>query len=231
VVVLVDRFGVSQRRACRVAGQHRSTQRLKPRPRPEAEEKVRRRLREIARRHPRWGWKTAHTILRREGHTINRKRTRRLWRDEGLRRPPSCKRKRTRPPGGGPLLRAERPTHVWAIDFQFDETADRRRLKLCNIVDEHTREALAMDVTRTCTADDTVAIIERLVAERGAPEHLRMDSTGPSSSPGPCATGAGSTTRRRPTSSPARPGRTPSSRASTVGPATSCSTSRSSATS
>jgi putative transposase len=64
---------------------------------------------------------------------------------------------------------------VWAIDFQFDETADRRRLKLCNIVDEHTREALAMDVTRTCTADDTVAIIERLVAERGAPEHLRMD--------------------------------------------------------
>jgi hypothetical protein len=125
VVGLVDRFGVSQRRACRVAGQHRSTQRLTPRPRPEGEEKVRRRLWEIARRHPRWGWKTAHVILRREGHVINRKRTRRLWRDEGLRRPPSCRRKRTRPPGGGPLLRAERPNHVWAIDFQFDETADR----------------------------------------------------------------------------------------------------------
>jgi putative transposase len=124
VVVLVDRFGVSQRRACRVAGQHRSTQRLTPRRRPDAEEKVRRRLREIARKHPRWGWKTAHVILRREGHVINRKRTRRLWRDEGLRRPPSCRRKRTRPPGGGPLLRAERPNHVWAIDFQFDETAD-----------------------------------------------------------------------------------------------------------
>jgi hypothetical protein len=103
----------SERRACRVAGQHRSTQRLTPRPRPEAEEKVRRRLREIARKHPRWGWKTAHTILRREGHTINRKRTRRLWRDEGLRRPPACKRKRTRPPGGGPLLRAEWPNHLW----------------------------------------------------------------------------------------------------------------------
>ena len=134
--MLVDRFGVSERCACRVVGQHRSTQRLAPRPRPAEEDKVRRRLREIARRHPRWGWKTAHTILRREGHTINRKRTRRLWRDEGLRRPPSCKRKRTRPPDGGPLLRAERPNHVWAIDFQFDETADRRRLKLCNIVDE-----------------------------------------------------------------------------------------------
>jgi putative transposase len=176
VVVLVDRFGVSQRRACRVVGQYRSTQRLTPRPRPEAEEKVRRRLRQIARKHPRWGWKTAHAILRREGHSINRKRTHRLWRDEGLRRPPACKRKRTRPPGGGPLLRAERPNHVWAIDFQFDETADRRRLKLTNIVDEHTREALAMDVGRHCTADDVVAIIERLVAERGAPTHLRMDN-------------------------------------------------------
>ena len=62
-------------------------------------------------------------LLRREGHTINKKRTRRLWRDEGLRRPAPCKRKRTRPPGGGPLLRAERPNHVWALDFQFDETA------------------------------------------------------------------------------------------------------------
>jgi putative transposase len=144
VVVLVDRFGVSERGACWVVGQHRSTQRLAPRPRPAEEEKVRRRLRQIARQHPRWGWKTAHTILRREGHTINRKRTRRLWRDEGLRRPPSCKRKRMRPPGGGPLLRAERPNHVWAIDFQFDETADRKRLKLCNIVDEHTRRRPAL---------------------------------------------------------------------------------------
>jgi putative transposase len=61
VVVLVDRFGVSERRACRVIGQHRSTQRRAPRLRPAAEEKLRRRLREIARRHPRWGWKTAHT--------------------------------------------------------------------------------------------------------------------------------------------------------------------------
>jgi putative transposase len=98
VVVLVDRFGVSERRACRVVGQHRSTQRLTSRPRSVEEEKVRRRLQDIARKHPRWGWKTAHTILRREGHTINRKRTRRLWRDEGLRRPAPCKRKRTRPP-------------------------------------------------------------------------------------------------------------------------------------
>jgi putative transposase len=65
---------------------------------------------------------------------------------------------------------------VWALDFQFDETADRRRLKLLNIVDEHTREALAMRVGRTCTADQVVAVIAALVAERGAPAHLRMDN-------------------------------------------------------
>ena len=176
MIVLVDRFGVSERRACKVAGQHRSTQRLTPRPRPAEDEKLRRWLREIARQHPRWGWKTAHVILRREGWTVNRKRTRRLWRDEGLRRPAPCKRKRTRPPGGGELFRAERPNHVWALDFQFDETADRRRLKLLNIVDEHTREALAMRVSRTCTADHVVAVIEALVAARGAPAFLRMDN-------------------------------------------------------
>lgn len=159
-----------------MVGQHRSTQRLAPRAVPDEEAKLRRRLRAIARRHPRWGWRKAHVILRREGHTINRKRTRRLWREEGLRRPAPCKRKRTRPPGGGPLLRAERPNHVWAIDFQFDETADGRRLKLFNVVDEHTREALAMRVARSCTADDVIAVIEALAATRGAPGHLRMDN-------------------------------------------------------
>jgi putative transposase len=65
---------------------------------------------------------------------------------------------------------------VWAIDFQFDETADRRRIKLCNIVDEHTREALAIRVGRSCTADDVVEVIARLVGERGAPAYLRSDN-------------------------------------------------------
>ena len=171
----MDRFGVSERRACRITGQHRSTQRLACRPVPDEEDKLRRRLRDIAREHPRWGWKTAHAILRREGWAINRKRTQRLWRAEGLRRPAPCKRKRRRP-DSGELFRAERPNHVWALDFQFDETADHRRLKLLNIVDEHTREALAMRVGRTCDADQVVAVIDALAAIRGAPGHLRMDN-------------------------------------------------------
>ena len=221
MTLLVERFGVSQRRACRVAGQHRSTQRRPRRARAGEEDKLRRRLREIARRHPRWGWKTVHTILRREGWTMNKKRTRRLWRDEGLRRPAPCKRKRTRPAGGGELFRVERANHVWAIDFQFDETVDYRRVKLFNIVDEHTREALAMRVGRRCDADQVVTVIEALVAERGAPEHLRMDN-GPELIAWALRTGVGSPARTLATSSRDHRGRTPSSRASTAVSVTSC---------
>ena len=107
---------------------------------------------------------------------INKKRTRRLWGDEGLRRPAPCKRKRRRPEPGQQLLRAERPNHVWALDFQFDETADQRRLKLLNIVDEHTREAIATRVGRSCDAEEVLAVLDGLVSERGAPAHLRMDN-------------------------------------------------------
>jgi transposase InsO family protein len=175
-VALQASFGVSERRACRVTGQQRSTQRKPGRPHSAEEDKLRRRLRAIARAHPRWGWKTAHRLLRREGWLVNHKRTQRLWRAEGLRRPPQCRKRRRVTPDSTERLRASHPNHVWAIDFQFDETADGRRLKLANIVDEHTREALAMRVGRTCDADELLGVIDGLVAERGAPGHLRMDN-------------------------------------------------------
>jgi transposase InsO family protein len=124
-------------------------------------------------------------------------------------------------------LRAERPNQVWAIDFQFDETADGRRLKLANIVDEYTREALAMRVGRSCTADDLVEVLAGLVAGRGAPEHLRMDN-GPELLAWALWDYCRLSGTRTATSSPARRGRTPMSGRSTDGSATSCSTSRNS---
>ncbi len=129
-------------------------------------------------------------------------------------------------PGRSCSGRASR--QVWALDFPFDETADQRRLQLLNVVDEHTREALAMRVGRSCDAEHVVAVIESLVATRAAPDHLRMGQRSASSWPGRCGTGAGRPERPRPTSNPARHGRTRSSNASTAGYATSCSTSRSS---
>ena len=119
-------------------------------------------------------------VLRREAGQpwtgINHKRVQRLWREEGLRRPVRTRKRRRVATGTAEQLRAERPNHVWAIDFEFDETVDGRRLKLANIVDEHTREALAMRVGRRCTADDLVNVLDDVVAERGAPAHLRADN-------------------------------------------------------
>lgn len=159
-----------------MVGQHRSTQRKPPRPASSQEQRLAARLREIAGKHPRWGWKRAHQILLREGWAVNRKRTRRIWRQEGLRRPVRARKRRRVGTGCKQRLRATHPGHVWAIDFIFDETSDRRRLKICNIVDEYTREALAIRVDRRCTAEDLVAIIEDLALTRGAPEHLRADN-------------------------------------------------------
>ena len=114
---LQERFGVSQRRACRVVGQHRSTQRRPQAPPSAAEVELGERLRDFARTHPRLGWRTAHTVAHREGLVTNAKRTRRLWRDEGLQRPPQRKAKRRRlADGTAGRLRAQRPNDVWATE-------------------------------------------------------------------------------------------------------------------
>ena len=111
--------------------------------------------------------------------TVNRKRVQRLWREEGLRVP--AKRRKRQRPGDSAVpaarLRAERPNHVWALDFQFDQTADGRVLKLLNVVDEHTREALAVVAARRINADATAATLDRIVAGRGtAPGYIRCDN-------------------------------------------------------
>ena len=106
---------------------------------------------------------------------MNRKRVQRLCANKACAYPPFVLSGR-QGPTLSERLRASRPNQVWAIDFQFDETADRRRLKLANVVDEFAREALAIRIGRSCTADELVEVIEGLVATRGEPEHLRMDN-------------------------------------------------------
>jgi putative transposase len=100
----------------------------------------------------------------------------RLWREEGL-RVPQHRRKRQRLGAStvpADRLRAERPDHVWSLDFQFDQTADGRIPKLLHVVDEFTREALAIECRRRIDADATVAVLDRIVTARGtAPQHVR----------------------------------------------------------
>ncbi len=116
--------------------------------------------------------------MAREGWTVNRKRVQRIWREEGL-RVPQRKRKRQRLGEStvpAERLRAQRPNDVWAIDFQFDQAVNGRVLKLLNIVDEFTREALVMHVAHNITADRTVIELEQLARARGAPAHVRCDN-------------------------------------------------------
>jgi putative transposase len=176
--MLRGRLGVSERWACRVVGQHRSTQRHEP-VRAAGDLALRAELRAFSVKRPRWGYRQAHHHLREQGWEVNRKRVARLWREEGLRVPQRRRKRRRVGESTVPAsrLRAERPKHVWAFDFQFDQTADGRALKLMNIVDEFTRESLVMLVARSIDADTVVATLERLIAERGAaPELLRMDN-------------------------------------------------------
>lgn len=175
--MLRDRLDVSERWACRVLGQHRSTQRYVPMVAGD-DEALRARLREFSAARPRWGYRRAHNELVLEGWAVNRKRVQRLWREEGL-RVPQRRRKRQRLGDStvpADRLRAERPDQVWAIDFQFDQAFDGRAIKLLNIVDEFTREALAMHAAHNITADDTVRVLAKLARERGAPEHVRCDN-------------------------------------------------------
>lgn len=175
--MLCDRLGLSERRACRYVGQHRSTQRREPTVATD-DAALRAALRVFAAGRPRWGYRRAHHHLGQEGWSVNRKRVQRVWREEGLRVP---RRARKRPRvGDGPAGRdiaAEAPDDVWALDFQADQTADGRPLRLVNVLDEHTRQALVMHAGRSMSADQTVAQLEALVAARGrAPRFLRVDN-------------------------------------------------------
>ncbi|MCH9734610.1 MAG: IS3 family transposase [Actinomycetia bacterium] len=177
VQVLRDRFGVSERRACTVVGIHRSTMRLAPSPITTEEAELRAWLRRFSTERPRWGWRRAAKMARRAGWRVNNKRIRRLWREEGLRVPQRRKKKRLT--GIGVAVGAMspiRPNVIWAMDFQFDTTADGRTLKMLNVIDEFTREALAIEIGRGIDADGVVDVLDRLVLQHGAPVYVRFDN-------------------------------------------------------
>ena len=175
--MLIDRFGVSQRHACRVVGQHRATQRHAPPVPSDDEMALRAWLRAFAVSRPRWGWRRAAVIARQEGWRVNNKRIHRLWRAEGLKVPYRKRKKPLR--GKGVVVGAMcpiRPNVLWALDFQFDQTSNGRTLKLLNVIDEFTRECPAIEVARNIDADGVVACLESIAAERGAPVYLRFDN-------------------------------------------------------
>jgi putative transposase len=162
-------LGVSERFACRVIGQHRATQRHEPTSAtPEdPDAALRAWLRQYAKNHPRRGFRPAYHDARGEGWTVNHKKIKRLWREEGLRVPQRRRRKRRGTSTAPDRVIADAPNRVWAVDFQFDSTSDRRPIKIVSIVDEHTRECLGGMVERSITGAHLIGELDRLGTERG----------------------------------------------------------------
>ena len=168
---------MSERRACRVLGQSRRTQRYVAKPDPE-EDNLTAEIRMLSLKHPRYGYKRITALLKRSGWRVNRKRVLRIWRAQGL-KVPIRKVKKSRlwlENGRSTRLIAERPNHVWAYDFAYERTEDGRPLRILTVVDEFTRVALAARAARSFPARDVIEVIADLMLIHGVPAHIRSDN-------------------------------------------------------
>jgi putative transposase len=172
-----EELNVSQRRACQVLGQARAVQRHTPQVR-EDEEPLTGRIIELAAVYGRYGTPRITAMLHSEGWHVNHKRVERIWREEGL-KVPQKQPKRGRlwlNDGSCIRLRPEREDHVWAYDFVSGRTHDGVPFRMLTLVDEYTRECLAIDVARKLTSDDVLERLAWLMATRGVPAHIRSDN-------------------------------------------------------
>lgn len=165
--------GIPIERGCALAGMERSSFYYKRRPRKDAE--LLEKLKGIARKYKRYGYRRAWALLKRSGERVNVKRVHRLWREAGFGLPRRRPRKRVKNPVKMPL-EALYPNHVWTYDFMQDATEDGRKLKILTVVDEHTRESVAIGVERRMPSTVVLEVLEKAFAERGAPAYLRSDN-------------------------------------------------------
>jgi len=172
-----DQLGVSERRACRVLGQHRSTQRHLPRGR-EDEDRLVADMIELARQYGRYGYRRIAALLRHAGWQINDKRVERLWKREGL-KVPAKQPKRGRlwfNDGSCVRLRPEYPNQIWSYDFVHDRTHDGRAFRTLNLIDEYTRECLTIRVERKLSSIDVIDVLTDQFILRGPPAFIRSDN-------------------------------------------------------
>ena len=169
---------MSERRVCRVLGQHRSTQRRVPAGRDD-EELLIADVTELARQYGRYGYRKIAELLRSTaGWIVNDKRVERIWRGEGL-KVPARQPKRGRlwlNDGSCVRLRAEHRNHVWSYDFVEDRTHDGRKYRMLNVIDEFTHECLAICIERSLKSTDVIDVLSDLFILRGVPGHVRSDN-------------------------------------------------------
>ena len=172
-VRLLQACGLSERQALRLVGISPSVLRYEPK--PDGNDDLRARLRELAGRHRRHGYRMLHNRLKNEGWPGNLKRTYRVYREEGL-AVRKRRRKKLPVPERQPLVRPHLPDEVWSMDFVFDELASDRRVKTLTIVDDCTKESVSIVADTSIPAAYVVRTLDRLKAERGLPKVIRTDN-------------------------------------------------------
>lgn len=172
VAILVEVHGMSERRACSVIGTDRTSARYRSRRPDDAE--LRERLKALAGERRRFGYRRLHVLLRREGHVVNRKKTQRLYREEGL----SVRKRRGRKKATGtraPLLTVAVPNARWSVDFVHDQFVQGRRFRIFNVIDDVTKECLAAVVDTSISGRRVARELTALVARRGSPGLIVSD--------------------------------------------------------
>jgi putative transposase len=178
VLRVSQKLAVSERRACKVLEQVRSTQRRNP-SLPCDEKRLTDDIIALATRYGRYGYRRITALLNNDYRwRVNHKRVERIWRKEGL-KVPKKQPKRGRlwlNDGSCIRLRPEYKDHVWSYDFTIDRTTDGRAFKMLNIIDEYTRECLAILVARKVRNQDVIDLLFHLFIFRGIPKHIRSDN-------------------------------------------------------
>lgn len=174
---VVEGLDVSERRACQVIGQPRSTQRYNKQV-PEDEELLRQRIIELASEYGRYGYRRVTALLRNEGWIVNHKRVQRIWREEGLKVPQKQPKRGRLWLNDGSVIRLKPlfPKHVWSYDFMEDRTHNGVKFRILNVIDEFTRECLVVKVARRLTSHNVIEVLTNLFIERGVPVHIRSDN-------------------------------------------------------
>jgi putative transposase len=173
-VEYAQRRGLSCRKACSVFRVARSALRYESR-RAKRDAPIVERMKALAGQYPRYGYRRNRVFLGREQHVMGTDRAYRLWRTAGLQVPRKRPRRRIAASRPRPLP-STGPNQVWAYDFVFDTCANGQQVKCLTVVDEWTREALAIDVAGGIRSGRVVEVLSKLVSVHGAPRYLRSDN-------------------------------------------------------
>jgi len=133
-------------------------------------------MRELSSQYPRYGYRRIHIFLARRGHGMSPDRAHRIWRQAQLQVPRKRTRRRVAAGSRPRPVPATAANHVWAYDFVFDACANGQQLKCLTVIDEHTRESLAIDVAGSIRSGRLIEVLTRLVSQHGAPKYLRSDN-------------------------------------------------------